>query len=143
MREVDVGGTVEVGYSVLPAWQRRGYASEMVQTLVDHAFTFAGVERIIAHTTEANLASIAVLLHCGSYRAGAGRETGALRFERSHIARGRYLVSVTRADHFRYADLSVLIPQACVSRHLSEMMDRIAKGPEDVKKSVRAADELP
>ena len=33
--------------------------------------------------------------------------------------------------------------QACLSRHLSEMMDRIAKGPEDVKKSVRATDELP
>jgi hypothetical protein len=38
---------------------------------------------------------------------------------------------------------SVLISQACLSRHLSEMMDRIAKGPEDVKKSVRAADALP
>jgi hypothetical protein len=37
------------------------------------------------------------------------------------------------ADLFRYADLSVLIPQACFSRHLSEMMDRIAKGPEDLK----------
>ena len=37
---------------------------------------------------------------------------------------------------------SVLISQACLRRHSSEMMDRIAKGPEDVKKSVRAADEL-
>ena len=41
------------------------------------------------------------------------------------------------------ARLLVLISQACLSRHLSEMMDRIAKGPEDVKKSVRVADELP
>ena len=41
------------------------------------------------------------------------------------------------------ARLSVLISPACLSRDLSEMMDRIAKGPEDVKKSVRAADELP
>jgi hypothetical protein len=38
---------------------------------------------------------------------------------------------------------SVLIFQACLRWHLSEIMDRIAKGPEDVKKSVRAADELP
>jgi [ribosomal protein S5]-alanine N-acetyltransferase len=75
-------GTVEVGYSVLPEWQRRGYASEMVQTLVEHASTFADVERIIAHTTEANPASIAVLLRCGFHRAGAGREPGTLRFER-------------------------------------------------------------
>jgi hypothetical protein len=37
----------------------------------------------------------------------------------------------------------VLISQACLRRHLSEIMDRIAKGLEDVKKSARAADELP
>jgi [ribosomal protein S5]-alanine N-acetyltransferase len=66
---------------------RRGDASEMVQTLVEHAFTFPGVKRIIAHTTEANPASIAVLLRCGFHRAGAGREIGTLRFERSRIAR--------------------------------------------------------
>jgi [ribosomal protein S5]-alanine N-acetyltransferase len=76
-------GTLEVGYSVLPQWQRRGYASEMVGTLVERAFTFAHVKRIIAHTTEANPASIAVLLHCGFHAAGAGREPGTLRFERS------------------------------------------------------------
>src|ERR1700761_6963733 len=69
----DKSGTVEVGYSVLPEWQRSGYASEMLQTLVEHAFTFPGVKRIIAHTTEANPASIAVLLRCGFHRAGAGR----------------------------------------------------------------------
>jgi ribosomal-protein-alanine N-acetyltransferase len=80
-------GTVEVGYSVLPQWQRRGYASEMVRTLVEHAFTFAEVERIIAHTTEANPASIAVLLRCGFHSVGAGQEIGTLRFERAHIAR--------------------------------------------------------
>lgn len=74
-------GTVEVGYSVLPEWQRRGYASEMVQTLVEHTFTFVHVKRIIAHTTEANPASIAVLLRCGFHRAGSERETGTLRFE--------------------------------------------------------------
>ena len=41
------------------------------------------------------------------------------------------------------AVLSLLIPRTCLRRHLSEKMDRIAKELEDVKKSVRAADELP
>ena len=41
------------------------------------------------------------------------------------------------------AHISVLISQACLSQHLSEMMDKIAKAPADVKKSVRAAEELP
>jgi [ribosomal protein S5]-alanine N-acetyltransferase len=77
----DSEGTVEVGYSVLPEWQRRGYASEMVGSLVAHAFTFPSTKRIIAHTTAANPASIAVLSRCGFESAGVGRE-GALRFER-------------------------------------------------------------
>lgn len=81
----DAEGTVEVGYSVLPEWQRRGYASEIVQALVEHAFTFAHVERVIAHTTEANPASISVLLRCGFHAAGAGREFGILRFEYSRL----------------------------------------------------------
>ena len=41
------------------------------------------------------------------------------------------------------AVLSLLLPRTCLRRHLSEKMDRIAKELEDVKKSVRAADELP
>ena len=77
----DCDGTVEIGYSVLPEWQRRGFASEMVDSLVAHAFTFAGTKRVIAHTTAANPASIAVLARCGFQAAGVGRE-GALRFER-------------------------------------------------------------
>ena len=34
-------------------------------------------------------------------------------------------------------------PKYAFAGHLSKMMDRIAKGLENVKKSVRAADELP
>lgn len=82
----DAEGTVEIGYSVLPQWQRRGYASEMVRMLVAHAFTFAPVERVIAHTTEANPASIGVLLRSGLQAKGAGREAGSLRFECSRSA---------------------------------------------------------
>jgi RimJ/RimL family protein N-acetyltransferase len=83
----DAEGTVEIGYSVLPAWQRRGYASEIVDVLVEHAFTFAFVERVIAHTTKANPASISVLLRCGFHAEGAEREVGTLRFERSRSPR--------------------------------------------------------
>jgi RimJ/RimL family protein N-acetyltransferase len=83
----DAEGTVEIGYSVLPEWQRRGYASEIVQALVDHAFTFTRVERVIAHTTEANPASITILLRSGFQAAGAGQESGTLRFECSRTRR--------------------------------------------------------
>jgi RimJ/RimL family protein N-acetyltransferase len=76
----DAEGTVEVGYSVLPEFQRLGYATEMVQALVKHAFTFPNIERVIAHTTEANPASISVLLRCGFHAEGTGPEPGTLRF---------------------------------------------------------------
>jgi RimJ/RimL family protein N-acetyltransferase len=77
----DAEGSVEIGYSILPGWQRRGYASELARMLVERAFTFANIERVIAHTTEANPASITVLLRCGFQAEGAGRD-GYLRFER-------------------------------------------------------------
>jgi RimJ/RimL family protein N-acetyltransferase len=80
----DAEGTVEIGYSILPEWQRRGYASELVRMLVERAFTFANIERVIAHTTEANPASIAVLLRCGFQAEGAGRD-GYLRFGRPRV----------------------------------------------------------
>jgi ribosomal-protein-alanine N-acetyltransferase len=36
----DSNGMVEIGYSVLPEWQRRGYAKEIVNALVSHASSF-------------------------------------------------------------------------------------------------------
>jgi ribosomal-protein-alanine N-acetyltransferase len=74
-------GTVEIGYSVLPEWQRQGYASEIVGTLLGHAFTFPGVVRVIAHTSAENPASIKVLTGNGFQHVGPGEETGMLRFE--------------------------------------------------------------
>jgi [ribosomal protein S5]-alanine N-acetyltransferase len=74
-------GTVEIGYSVLPEWQRQGYASEIVKTLVAHAFTFPGVVRVIAHTSAENDASMKVLSANGFQAAGPGEDAGTLRFE--------------------------------------------------------------
>ena len=79
----DADGNVEVGYSILPEWQRRGYASDMVKMLTAHAFTFMHINRVIAHTAAENLGSIAVLCRCGFHENGAGAETGTLRFERT------------------------------------------------------------
>jgi RimJ/RimL family protein N-acetyltransferase len=77
----DPAGTVEIGYSVLPEWQRRGYAVEIVRTLVAHAISVAGIKQVIAHTTQANPASIAVLRRCGFIEAGVPREPGLVRYE--------------------------------------------------------------
>ena len=83
----DSEGVVEIGYSVLPEWRRMGYASELVQVLLERAFSHAQVTKVIAHTTESNAASIGVLLRCGFLAADVGKEAGTLRFERCRTPR--------------------------------------------------------
>jgi [ribosomal protein S5]-alanine N-acetyltransferase len=82
----DTNGQVEVGYSVLPEWQRRGYATEMVHLLVSHAFTFAKTRKIIAHTAAENEASRRVLIFNGFSHTGVDEHK--LRFE---LTRKHYL----------------------------------------------------
>lgn len=77
----DSNGTVEIGYSVLPEWQRQGYASEIVSILVSHAFTFDKVGKVIAHTSSKNKASTKVLTSCGFVNTGLGADKVHLRFE--------------------------------------------------------------
>lgn len=74
-------GVVEIGYSMCPEWRGRGYATEMARALALRAAAQPAVERVIAHTTVGNFASIAVLERSGFARAGVGPEPGTLRFE--------------------------------------------------------------
>jgi ribosomal-protein-alanine N-acetyltransferase len=78
----DSSGTVEVGYSVLEEYQRRGYASEAVEALVAWAFLQQGVLRVIAETYPVLIGSIGVLRKTGFREIGPGSEEGVIRFER-------------------------------------------------------------
>jgi RimJ/RimL family protein N-acetyltransferase len=64
----DEAGCVEIGYSICEQWRRRGLAKEIVLALVNRALAL-GAKKIVAHTTEANPASIAVLCGCGFQQA--------------------------------------------------------------------------
>lgn len=75
-------GTVEVGYSVLEAQQRRGYASEAVEGLVAWAFGHPEVTRVTAETYPELVASIGVLAKTGFTFIGPGSEDRVVRFER-------------------------------------------------------------
>src|SRR5581483_11297691 len=55
------GGEVMMGYSVLDAFQRRGYATEAVGALIDWAFEDERTRAIVAQTYERLPASIKVL----------------------------------------------------------------------------------
>ena len=64
----DHEGTVEIGYSVIPAFRNRGYASEASQALINWAFIQQGVKRIIAECNEDNAPSIRILQKLGVKR---------------------------------------------------------------------------
>lgn len=79
-------GVVEIGYSVLPAYQRKGYATEAAGGLAKNAF-MKGVKVVAAHTLEDDPASGGVLIKNGFRLIGPGAEEGTSRYE------------ITKAEH--------------------------------------------
>ncbi len=73
-------GEVKIGYSVLPQFQGRGYATEMVGALVRWAFAQPDVAHIAAETEWANPASVAVLAKLGFTAAGPSVDPDGTRF---------------------------------------------------------------
>lgn len=53
--------TVEVGYGISPLARGKGYATEAVEELIDWAFTFNSVNRVVAECLIDNIPSIRVL----------------------------------------------------------------------------------
>jgi [ribosomal protein S5]-alanine N-acetyltransferase len=70
----DTRQTVEIGYSVLPAFQGRGYASQAAHALVAWGFAQSGVRRIVANCRFDNAASIRVLQKAGLRQTGRDRD---------------------------------------------------------------------
>lgn len=74
-------GTIQLGYSVLPQFQRHGFATELVRGLTGWAFTHPEVTRIVAETEWANPASVRVLEKVGFVATGPASEPSGTRFE--------------------------------------------------------------
>lgn len=66
----DEGGTVEVGYSLVPGARGRGLATEAVRALTVWALQQPGVQRVTAETEPENQPSMRVLERVGFQRAG-------------------------------------------------------------------------
>ncbi|WP_428305658.1 GNAT family N-acetyltransferase [Lacipirellula sp.] len=73
-------GTVQIGYSVLPEFQRRGFATEMVNGIAAWAAAHAEVSRLVAETEWANPGSVRVLEKVGFVADGSAAEPGGQRF---------------------------------------------------------------
>jgi RimJ/RimL family protein N-acetyltransferase len=73
-------GSVELGYSLLEACQGRGYATEAVARLVEHAFSLPEVTLVTAQTLPELAPSIRLLERLRFSLAGKGSEPGAVRY---------------------------------------------------------------
>lgn len=73
-----VDGAVEIGYSIVPSWRRRGLATEACRALVDAAWR-RGVDVVVAHTLPHLHPSIGVLRKLGFEPAETSRP-GVLAF---------------------------------------------------------------
>jgi RimJ/RimL family protein N-acetyltransferase len=76
-------GVLSIGYSVLPQYRRRGYATEAVGALIRWGLARTDVERIIADTYAELVASIGVLEKNGFRFAGDGDGERVIRYELS------------------------------------------------------------
>lgn len=69
-RSTDNPEELELGYSIVPAYQGHGYATEMAQAIISWGLTQAGVKTIIANCDKDNQASIRVLEKAGLKKLG-------------------------------------------------------------------------
>lgn len=75
-------GDVEIGYSTLPQFQRRGIATAAAQALVEWLLTRDGVRSVSAQTFSRLPESIKVMERCGMVYDGEGDEAGSVRYRR-------------------------------------------------------------
>jgi RimJ/RimL family protein N-acetyltransferase len=77
----DADGRVIIGYSVIPEYQRRGFASEALRAIIEWV-RGQPTARIVAGDTYPHLiASIRTMEHCGLTFVGAGDGQGVIRYE--------------------------------------------------------------
>lgn len=81
-------GVVEIGYSILPSFQRRGFATEAARGLVAAAFAWPQVTQVNACTLPGLAPSIAVMQNCGMRFIGSGPEAGTVLYG---VTRGEWL----------------------------------------------------
>lgn len=62
---ISESGQAEIGYTIAPAYQRQGFGSEVVKSLVSHLFKERHLQRLIARTDPANIGSIRILKRIG------------------------------------------------------------------------------
>lgn len=84
-------GSCEIGYSLLPEFQGRGYATEAAQAWIAWAFTHPDVTHVIAETLPQLITSIRVMEKCGMEFASDGKLEEGERTVRCALSRDDHL----------------------------------------------------
>jgi aminoglycoside 6'-N-acetyltransferase len=71
---MDEGRQAEIGCTIIPVFQGRGYSVEALGALIDHAFGTLGVHRIFCLLDERNVASARLVERLGFRLEGRGRK---------------------------------------------------------------------
>lgn len=72
----------EIGWGILPSWQRMGLATEATLAHIAYLFDTTPLQTLIAHTFPDLTASIRVMEKCGFLPDGPGDEAGTIRYRR-------------------------------------------------------------
>ncbi len=75
-------GDVEIGYSTVASFQRKGYATEAARALVKWLLTQKDVRSVSAQTYPSLPESIKVMERCGMTYVGPGEDEGTVRYRR-------------------------------------------------------------
>jgi ribosomal-protein-alanine N-acetyltransferase len=78
-------GEAEIGYGILPAWQRQGFAPEAVVAMLPWLQSRREIRGFVAQTFPHLRGSIRVLEKTGFEPAGAGFEAGTILFRRGPV----------------------------------------------------------
>jgi RimJ/RimL family protein N-acetyltransferase len=81
-RRLEKPGECEVGYSVLPDFQRHGYATEGMLAFLGFVFEDRSMETVVAQTFPSLPASIRVMEKLGMTFVGPGYEEGTILYRR-------------------------------------------------------------
>jgi len=78
-------GQVDIGYSIIKPYQRRGYATEATRAVIEWVFRDPRTERVVGETFANLPGSIGVMERCGmkfvGVMTGFGGEEGVSRYE--------------------------------------------------------------
>jgi len=86
----DETGRVEIGYAIVPAYRRRGLATEVARGLIDNAFAHGHVKGVEARTLAERNASTRVLERVGMGFAGTAKDPDLGEVWRWSLQRANY-----------------------------------------------------